>query len=428
MTFGLSGFDFDFRFAFRFLMRHSFRQNLTADFISSAMRPSRRLLFSNVPTSPSAYSERSAVTRLLWDKRAVANSVRTTPATLHAPIDRHPADSFLSVVLPFSTDKALREEYISPFNHVRIGRLLEDLDAFAGNIAFAHVSPSVPTLVTASIGTLDLIPKFVNPDEDLQISGNVTSVGGSSMEIRIDAYQEKTCILSTLFYFVARCPESGKSAQVNRLVAETDLDRQRMNQGILNKEKRLRAKANSLHVGLPTTEELEIIHSFFMDESKEKIGTPKKTVDMGSTHQRSLILCSHQQRNIHNKIFGGYLCRSAFELAFSTAYMFSGRRPYFSALGDVTFNSPVEIGSILDLRSAVVYTEKNDVQVHVTARVHRPEDHTIVKTNDFAFSFDLYDDDMREVLCGAQVQPKSYSEAMAFIEGRRKLHTHRKVD
>ncbi len=55
--------------------------------------------------------------------------------------------------------------------------------------------------------------------------------------------------------------------------------------------------------------------------------------------------------------------RKAFELAFSTAYLFAGRRPFFSALGDITFSNAVPIGALLDLRSAVVYSEKNDIQV-----------------------------------------------------------------
>ena len=234
------------------------------------MRLSRRLWHIKVPASTGGYSERSAVTRLMWD------NARSASETLHAPVDRHPADSFLSVILPFSSNKALREEYISPFNTVRIGRLLEDLDAFSSNVAFAHVAPAVPTLVTCSIGKLDLIPQSLNPNQDLTISGNVTSVGRSSMEIRIDAFQQNSRILSTLFYFAARCPESGNAMPVNRLVPQTDLDRQRMKEGILNKEIRLQATANSLNVGLPTTEELEIIHSFFMDENKEKIGTLKR--------------------------------------------------------------------------------------------------------------------------------------------------------
>jgi acyl-coenzyme A thioesterase 9 len=112
----------------------------------------------------------------------------------------------LELVLPFSSDPILREQYISPFGHVRLGRLLEDLDAFAGNVAFHHAFPSRPTIVTASVNKLDLIPKSIDPTKDLRISGGVTSVGSSSMEIRIDAFQGDgwPLILTTYFTMVAR--------------------------------------------------------------------------------------------------------------------------------------------------------------------------------------------------------------------------------
>lgn len=395
---------------------------------------SRRCRFSSsIPRDDTPYTDRSAVTRLLWDHRSKQGR---GSGQISPPVDKSPADSYLELVLPFSTDSVLREQYLSPFGHIRIGRLLEDLDAFAGNIAFAHVAPSTPTLVTASVDKLDLIPKFIDPYHDLKICGNVTSVGTSSMEIRIDAFQgpDWPTILTTYFYFVARDPVTNKATPINRLVPQTEKDRERMERGERNKEERLAAKKQSLSVGLPSAEEMEIVHRFFMADQamEEKRSSTQSSgvvlVPMASTHQRSLIFCAHQQRNIHNKIFGGYLMRKAFELGFTTAYLFAGRPPAFSALGDITFGNSVAIGAILDLRSAVVYTSGNDIQVHVTARVHDPKERTTIKTNDFAFSFDLYDKNENNVDCMRNVQPKTYSEAMSYLEGRRSFLRHRKVE
>lgn len=41
-------------------------------------------------------------------------------------------DSFLEGTIPLSTDEILQEKYITFLGHVRIGRLLEDMDIFAG--------------------------------------------------------------------------------------------------------------------------------------------------------------------------------------------------------------------------------------------------------------------------------------------------------
>lgn len=319
-------------------------------------------------------------------------------------------------------------QYVSPFGHVRVGRILEDLDAFAGNVAFLHCDDGDPTtrlpnIVTASVDKLDLIPKVLDANADLKIVGGVTSVGSSSMEVRIDAFQGPgwPCVLTTFFTMVALEPTTGKPHKVNRLNPVTELDKQRAAEGERAKVERLKVKEAALHVRVPSPDELQLVHQFFIDKDKDG----NKAIEIASTHQRSLIFCSQQQRNIHNKIFGGFLMKQAFELAFSTAYLFAGVRPYFSALGDITFKYPVEIGSLLDLRAAVVYTEGNDIQVHVTARVHNPTERTCKKTNDFAFSFDLYNEKTMQEIAAPAVRPNTYAEAMSFLEGRRSLHRHR---
>ena len=64
---------------------------------------------------------------------------------------------------------------MSPFGHVRIGRLLEDLDAMAGNVAFKHADDNNPTtrpltIVTASVDRIQLIHQLF-PDRDLIMKG-----------------------------------------------------------------------------------------------------------------------------------------------------------------------------------------------------------------------------------------------------------------
>ena len=49
------------------------------------------------------------------------------------------------------------------------------------------------------------------------------------------------------------------------------------------------------------------------------------------------LICQPQQRNIHGRIFGGFLMHRAFELAFSTAYTFAGLIPHFLKVDHVDF-------------------------------------------------------------------------------------------
>ncbi len=106
-----------------------------------------RRFSAKIDAGKTPYEDRSAVTRLLWDQRLQKGG----DSSLKPLVDKTPSESHLELVLPFSSDPILREQYISPFGHVRIGRLLEDLDAFAGNVAFHHAFPSRPTIVTASV-------------------------------------------------------------------------------------------------------------------------------------------------------------------------------------------------------------------------------------------------------------------------------------
>jgi acyl-coenzyme A thioesterase 9 len=73
---------------------------------------------------------------------------------------------------------------------MRIGKILEDLDALAGNIAFYHVrsddnAAQHPLIVTASVDRIRLRKPSPSMSCDQALSGRVTYVGTSSMEIRM---------------------------------------------------------------------------------------------------------------------------------------------------------------------------------------------------------------------------------------------------
>ena len=56
-------------------------------------------------------------------------------------------------------------------------------------------------------------------------------------------------------------------------------------------------------------------------------------------------------------IFGGFLLKSTFELAFTCASAISHTRPSFIALDPSTFENPVPVGSVLYLTATVAYTD-----------------------------------------------------------------------
>lgn len=53
------------------------------------------------------------------------------------------SDSYIEEYLPIKSDPGVREDYINVYGHIRVGRLLEHLDALAGSISYAHCDDGV---------------------------------------------------------------------------------------------------------------------------------------------------------------------------------------------------------------------------------------------------------------------------------------------
>jgi len=140
--------------------------------------------------------ERTAVTARLWQARLKAAKlagVDQNPATMLAQEKLVPKPPIRTTVgYNFEHDNDLREAYRNPWNEVRIGRVLEDLDSLAGNIAFAHcddadVATRPQLLVTASVDRVRLL-RPLRLKEDMTLTGAVAWVGTSSIVIRMEAW------------------------------------------------------------------------------------------------------------------------------------------------------------------------------------------------------------------------------------------------
>lgn len=81
----------------------------------------------------------SPVTTALWEARSSIFERLLDPPKDAPPqselLTKTPSQSRTIVIYKFSSDFILREQYRDPWNEVRIGKLLEDLDALAGTIS-----------------------------------------------------------------------------------------------------------------------------------------------------------------------------------------------------------------------------------------------------------------------------------------------------
>ncbi|ORY49769.1 Thioesterase/thiol ester dehydrase-isomerase [Rhizoclosmatium globosum] len=364
------------------------------------------------------------------------------------------SDSFVQVFLPFRQDASLRDEYSSHFGKIRVGKVLEDLDALGGYIAYLHVvGASIPlAVVTASVDRMDMHGELP-VDRDVSLSGHVSYVGKSSMEVTIKVMAvlpesgitladmdsikflktplpasalSDQLILTAKFIMVSLDPATQRPSPSPQLILETDAEKELFALGAAHKSRKLQSAQNSLAQHPPTPSELSLVHTLYkeymqyLDPSTGK-QKPENVTWMEDTKLQNTVLTFPQDRNLHNKIFGGHLMRLAFELGYLAGAMFSKRPLQFVALDDIAFKRQVEVGSVLDLIANVVYsTEEGKMVVRVKAYVVQIGDAEKTKflSNEFWITF---------VSIGGvegkkmRVLPKSYEECMGYLEGKRRL-------
>uniref|UniRef100_A0A803M5P1 HotDog ACOT-type domain-containing protein n=1 Tax=Chenopodium quinoa TaxID=63459 RepID=A0A803M5P1_CHEQI len=310
----------------------------------------------------------SPVTNALWEARSkfLENGVIEVGGERKLEdglVSKTPSQSRTCVEYKFSSDYVLREQYRNPWNEIRMGKLLEDLDALAGTISYKHCSnpggmirPIL--LVTASVDKI-LLKKPIRVDADLSLVGAVTWVGRSSMEMQLEVLQ----------------PPQGR-----------------------------------VFVDLPALAD-------------------RDSILIRDTCQQSSMICQPQQRNVHGRIFGGYLMRKASELAFSTAYTFAGASPRFVEVDHVDFVKPVDVGNFLRMKSCVLYTELQNparplINVEVVAHVTCPELRISEVSNKFYFTFTVCPEARTNGLKIRSVFPETEEEARRVIERMDAEHQH----
>ncbi|KAJ2818042.1 hypothetical protein IWW50_005956 [Coemansia erecta] len=342
------------------------------------------------------------------------------------------SDSLTETYLPFNDDLKLREKYINVYGDIRLGKVLEDLDRLAGAVAYKHASDANGDLapvvfVTAAVDRIDLQSRL-HSNCNYRLKGMVTFVGFSSMEINIqmqavsDTGAEAESNLVARFTMVARDKYTGKSSQINPLLLEDESERRLVKLSEQIKEHKKASAESTLLKRPPCAEERRVIHRLWLDTKQSqtnayghRTGLPPGSVWLHDTTMSSTVVCFPESRNVHQKVFGGFLMRLAHELSFANGSVFTKSRPYYEALHDFSFAKPVNIGSILKFTSQVVYSEPetSTFQIAVTTDVIDIPTDSTERTNTFYFNFSSSG-------IVPRVVPRSYEDMMKYLEGRRR--------
>uniref|UniRef100_G1SMI2 Acyl-CoA thioesterase 9 n=1 Tax=Oryctolagus cuniculus TaxID=9986 RepID=G1SMI2_RABIT len=323
---------------------------------------------------------------------------------------RRMKDSYIEVLLPLGSEPELREKYLTVQNTVRFGRILEDLDSLGGTDSILVFLIDTVCIGSCDEKTFSLFFFFVV---------NMYFLHLYFLSFVFQLHGDEFCpVLGATFVMVARDSENKGPAFVNPLITESPEEEELFRQGEVNKGRRIAFSSTSLLKMAPSAEERTTIHEMFLNTLDPKTISfqsrvlPPNAVWMENSKLKSLEICHPQQRNIFNRIFGGFLMRKAYELAWATACSFGGSRPFVVAVDDIMFQKPVEIGSLLFLSSQVCFTQNNYIQVRVHSEVSSLQNKEHVTTNVFHFTFMSE----KEV---PLVFPKTYGESMLYLDGQR---------
>ena len=213
-------------------------------------------------------------------------------------------------------------------NNILIGKLFEDLDALAGNIAFKHCDDNNPTsqapnLVTVSVDKIiQAVPLSVK--NDLVVFGQIAWVGRSSMDILMKAYYKHDLkgdlsdgmppildsdgsgsLLTCVFTFVARSGRAGHAVEVNKLLLGTHFEHEVFK--IRASKAQLRNKSsknNKIQICQKSLTQLVERGSAMLD--MPALAHPNAVL-MRQTSLENSFICQPQNVNLAGTVFGGFL-------------------------------------------------------------------------------------------------------------------------
>ena len=394
-----------------------------------------------IATSPLAGEHQSPLTAMLWQQRleemkneGVYQQGGNTFAVdeITGKLVKTPADTRTVLYYNFSSDEKLHDAYRNPWNYIRHGMVLEDLDALAGNVAARHCAdgnPDTPNpkLVTASVDKI-LLKNRLRVDHDLKLTGQVRWVGRSALLVGMEIADETDdgkILVDAGFVFVARDRETNKADVVNRLRPETEVEKA-LFQEAEERDAAEKAMRKNVQQQAQAHEENEQAVVELLKNSQKSLVMPSLVTEdvvlMAQTRVENSMITQPQHRNLSDQIFGGFLMRRAFELAFTCCYLHGGSRPHFVELEEVQFKRPVEIGDMLRIEALVTYATMSPspvVHVEVTTSVVRPEERVAQISNIFNFTFALNlhlepegNQTMKEVV------PSNEHEARKYLRGK----------
>jgi acyl-coenzyme A thioesterase 9 len=125
---------------------------------------------------------------------------------------------------------------------------------------------------------------------------------------RLGSTESDTLMLGR-FSMVCRDAHTNKARRVPPLIIESEEEKMLWQIGQEHKESRTEFNQASLDKKPPTEEEATELHRFMLEVKGKEEYKGEKIVEIDDTTIQNVAIMFPQERNLHGKVFGGYLMR-----------------------------------------------------------------------------------------------------------------------
>lgn len=225
--------------------------------------------------------------------------------------------------------------------------------------------------------------------------------------------EEKQTILTATAFVVGVDPITHKSVPVNPLVPTSPREQALFKSRVADIQKKKQMKLQSSDPEQYARDYDRLINNVYAK------GAANNAVFMGETAIDSTSLMLPQDRNLNDKVFGGYLMRHAYELAYANTSLLMKSYPTFVSMDGASFLNPVSVGTVLNMKSMVVLSEEGSngptMQIRIVAE--STDVNTGLKQTTNEFYFTLASEKETQV---PTVIPKTDEEKRLWVDAHRR--------
>lgn len=415
--------------------RAEFRQWIDRVQITSMPRPRKAVLMSPAQATPFLVS---------LDPMAESNYRVWQVPKGQAASEHSPVASFIEVRILLSNNEVVRTAVsdLGSWSSFRLSKFYELVDVLTGDVAYRFSAGLPVDWVTGGHYHSRKIRK-TNLTKDIHLRCYLTRVGTSSVEIRTDAVQDNELVNACHTVMVALDPhtmrplnnvnvtlpaleyEDGEDEEGQRHRAELAEWHECIRKARVKSTMQLRTSISTP----PTPSEVQDIHHLHQNAIRMREGRSPRPIrprNVGEYTFRSSFVIFPEDRNVHGKLFGGYVMSQAYNLALYAVKFFvrSGQSDAHGVvplgIDEAVFHQPVSIGDLISFTARVVHATEYTCRVFVTVQVLDPTDPDRLPTRSNRLIFVFAARPCMEWKDCHYVVPQTYSEVLMQVEATRR--------